>query len=114
VGVEAAGLEADERGRIHVNGNFQTAVPDIYAAGDVISFPSLASVSMEQGRVACAGAFGIPTITVPALFPYGLYTIPEISFVGRTEEDLTAAGVPYEVGMAHYREIARGQIIGDT
>jgi NAD(P) transhydrogenase len=69
---------------------------------------------MEQGRVASAGAFGIPAVTVPALFPYGLYTIPEISFVGRTEEELTNASVPYEVGMAHYREIARGQIIGDT
>src|SRR5262247_707161 len=114
LGLEAAGLEADPRGRIRVNGNFQTTVPHIYAAGDVIGFPSLASVSMEQGRVASAGAFGIPTVTVPALFPYGLYTIPEISFVGRTEEELTNASVPYEVGMAHYREIARGQIIGDT
>jgi NAD(P) transhydrogenase len=114
LGLEAAGLEADQRGRIRVNGNFQTAVPHIYAAGDVIGFPSLASVSMEQGRVASAAAFGIPAVTVPALFPYGLYTIPEISFVGRTEEELTGASVPYEVGMAHYREIARGQIIGDT
>ena len=110
----AAGLEADERGRIKVDGNFRTKVPHIFAAGDVVGFPSLASVSMEQGRVASANAFGIQTVTVPALFPYGLYTIPEISFVGRTEEELTTAGVPYEVGMAHYREIARGQIIGDT
>jgi NAD(P) transhydrogenase len=110
----AAGLEADERGRIKVDGNFRTKVPHIFAAGDVVGFPSLASVSMEQGRVASANAFGIPTVTVPSLFPYGLYTIPEISFVGRTEEELTTAGVPYEVGMAHYREIARGQIIGDT
>src|SRR6266850_1522768 len=85
-----------------------------FAAGDVVGFPSLASVSMEQGRVASANSFGIATVTMPALFPYGLYTIPEISFVGRTEEELTTAGVPYEVGMAHYREIARGQIIGDT
>jgi NAD(P) transhydrogenase len=69
---------------------------------------------MEQGRVAAANAFGISTVSLPALFPYGLYTIPEISFVGQTEEQLTAACVPYEVGMAHYREIARGEIIGDT
>jgi NAD(P) transhydrogenase len=114
LGLEAAGLKADDRGRIRVDQNFRTTVPHIFAAGDVVGFPSLASVSMEQGRVASASAFGIPTVTVPALFPYGLYTIPEISFVGRTEEELTSAGVPYEVGMAHYREIARGQIIGDT
>ncbi len=110
----AAGLERDDRGRLKVDGSFRTAVPHIFAAGDVVGFPSLASVSMEQGRVASANSFGIATVTVPALFPYGLYTIPEISFVGRTEEELTTAGVPYEVGMAHYREIARGQIIGDT
>jgi NAD(P) transhydrogenase len=109
----AAGLDADDRGRLKVGPDFRTAVPHIFAAGDVVGFPSLASVSMEQGRVASANAFGIPTVTVPSLFPYGLYTIPEISFVGRTEEELTTEGVPYEVGMAHYREIARGQIIGD-
>jgi len=112
--LEAAGLEADDRGRLHVDGCFRTPVPHIHAAGDVVGFPSLASVSMEQGRVASASAFGLQTVIAPGLFPYGLYTIPEISFVGRTEEDLTAAGVPYEAGMAHYREIARGQIIGDT
>jgi len=112
--LEAAGLEADDRGRLRVDEQFRTRVPHIHAAGDVVGFPSLASVSMEQGRVASASALGIPATTVPALFPYGLYTIPEISFVGRTEEELTGAGIPYEVGMAHYREIARGQIIGDT
>ncbi|HEV8226448.1 MAG TPA: Si-specific NAD(P)(+) transhydrogenase [Methylomirabilota bacterium] len=112
--LEAAGLEADDRGRLHVDDCFRTPVPHIHAAGDVVGFPSLASVSMEQGRVASASAFGLQTVIAPGLFPYGLYTIPEISFVGRTEEDLTAAGVPYEAGMAHYREIARGQIIGDT
>ena len=112
--LEAAGLEADDRGRLHVDDCFRTPVPHIHAAGDVVGFPSLASVSMEQGRVAWASAFGIQTVIAPGLFPYGLYTIPEISFVGRTEEDLTAAGVPYEAGMAHYREIAPGQIIGDT
>ncbi len=110
----AAGLAADERGRLAVDTSFRTAVPHIYAAGDVVGFPSLASVSMEQGRVAAATAFGVPTVSLPALFPYGLYTIPEVSFVGQTEEQLTAAQVPYEVGIANYREIARGGIIGDT
>jgi NAD(P) transhydrogenase len=110
----AAGLEADARARLTVDANFRTAVPHIFAAGDVVGFPSLASVSMEQGRVATANAFGVPTVTVPALFPYGIYTIPEVSFVGHTEEQLTEAQVPYEVGVANYREIARGGIIGDT
>jgi len=110
----ACGLEADSRGRISVNQDFQTGQPHIYAAGDVIGFPSLASVSMEQGRVAVCRAFGEPVISVPELFPYGIYTIPEISFVGNTEEQLTTEGVPYEIGIAHYREIARGQIIDDT
>ena len=109
----AAGLEADGRGRIKVDELYRTAQPHIYAVGDVIGFPSLASVSLEQGRLAACHAFGIPTQSVPELFPYGIYTIPEISMVGKTEEELTAAGVPYEIGKAHYREIARGQIIGD-
>jgi NAD(P) transhydrogenase len=97
-----------------VDGAFRTAVLHIYAAGDVVGFLSLASVSMEQGRVASASALGLPSVTVPSLFPYGIYTIPEVSYVGRTEEELTAAQVPYEVGIANYREIARGEIIGDT
>lgn len=109
----AAGLEADSRGRLKVNESYQTAVPHIYAAGDVIGFPSLASTSMEQGRLAAAHAFGIPTNSIPELFPYGIYTIPEISMVGKNEEELTEAGIPYEIGKAHYREISRGQIIGD-
>jgi NAD(P) transhydrogenase len=113
LGLAAAGLAADERGRLKVNEHYQTAVPHIYAAGDVIGFPSLASTSMEQGRLAVCHAFGAEAKSVPELFPYGIYTIPEISMVGRTEEDLTQAGVPYEVGKAHYREIARGQIMGD-
>jgi NAD(P) transhydrogenase len=112
--LRAAGLEADARGRLTVDAGFRTAVPHIFAAGDVLGFPSLASVSMEQGRVASANAFGVPTVTVPALFPYGIYSIPEVSFVGHTEEQLTDAQVPYEVGVANYREIARGGIIGDT
>lgn len=109
----AAGLDADSRGRLMVNEHYQTAVPHIYAVGDVIGFPSLASTSMEQGRLAAAHAFGIPTNSIPELFPYGIYTIPEISMVGKNEEELTEAGIPYEIGKAHYREISRGQIIGD-
>jgi NAD(P) transhydrogenase len=109
-----ARLKADERGRIPVNDRFQTEQPHIYAAGDVIGFPSLASVSMEQGRVAVCHAFGEPVQSVPDLFPYGIFTIPEISFVGKTEEQLTQNAIPYEIGIAHYQEIARGQIIGDT
>jgi NAD(P) transhydrogenase len=111
--LQAAGLTADERGRLKVNENYQTDVPHIYAVGDVIGFPSLASTSMEQGRLAACHAFEVPTSSAPALFPYGIYTIPEISYVGRNEEQLTQEKVPYEVGKAGYREIARGQILGD-
>ncbi len=96
-----------------MNETYQTTVPNIYAAGDVIGFPNLASTSGEQGRLASCHAFGMPSKSVPGLFPYGIYTIPEISMVGRTEEELTEDNVPYEVGRAQYREIARGQIIGD-
>ena len=111
--LEAVDLRADSRGRLAVNEHFQTARPNIYAAGDVIGFPNLASTSGEQGRLAACHAFGMPSNSVPELFPYGIYTIPEISMVGRTEEELTEDTVPYEVGRAQYREIARGQIIGD-
>ncbi len=110
---EAAGLKSDNRGRVQVNGCYQTNVDHIYAVGDIIGFPSLASTSMEQGRLAACHAFGVDAHSVPELFPYGIYTIPEISMVGKTEEELTKEGVPYEVGKARYREIARGQIIGD-
>lgn len=110
----AAELSADERGRISVNANHQTRVPHIYATGDVIGFPSLASTSSEQGRLAACHAFGVKAKSVPELFPYGVYTIPEMSMVGRNEEELTVEGVPYEVGKAQYREIARGQILGDS
>jgi NAD(P) transhydrogenase len=110
----AAGLSADERGRLAVNAEYQTSSPHIYAVGDVIGFPSLASTSMEQGRLAACDAFGADADSVAELFPYGIYTIPEISVVGKNEEQLTADGVPYEVGHAFYREIARGQIIGDS
>ncbi len=111
----AAGLEADSRGRIAVDEQYQTKVEHIYAVGDVVGFPSLASVSMEQGRIAAARAFNDRGATTnPSFYPYGIYTIPEISFIGKTEEQLTADDVPYEVGMAYYRETARGQIRGDT
>ena len=111
----AIGLDADKRGRIPVDKDFRTKVPNVFAAGDVIGFPSLASVSMEQGRIASARAFGDETIlSNPSFYPYGIYTIPEISFIGKTEEQLTEEDVPYEVGVAYYREIARGQIRGDT
>jgi len=110
-----AGLEADSRGRIAVDENYQTKVEHIYAVGDVVGFPALASVSMEQGRIASARAFDDKEATSnPIFYPYGIYTIPEISFIGKTEEQLTAEDVPYEVGLAYYRETARGQIRGDT
>lgn len=114
LGLDKAGLTADNRGRIKVDDTFRTAVPHIFAVGDVIGFPSLASVSMEQGRIAAAHACSKPVHSNPANYPYGIYTIPEISFIGKTEEQLTEEDVPYEVGVAYYREIARGQIRGDT
>jgi NAD(P) transhydrogenase len=111
----AAGIEADKRGRIPVDKDFRTKVPHIFAVGDVIGFPALASVSMEQGRIAAERAFGNDQVqSNPSFYPYGIYTIPEISFIGKTEEQLTEEDVPYEVGVAYYREIARGQIRGDT
>ncbi|HEY3328130.1 MAG TPA: Si-specific NAD(P)(+) transhydrogenase [Novimethylophilus sp.] len=109
--LENAGLKADDRGRIKVNGNYTTDMPHIYAAGDVIGFPSLASTSMEQGRVAACHAFGKAAPSVPEYFPFGIYSIPEISMVGATEQDLTGMNVPYEVGTALFRETARGQIL---
>ncbi len=112
--LDAAGLTADDRGRLKVNAQYQTAVPHIYAVGDVIGFPSLASTSMEQGRLAACHAFGEKYESTPSLFPYGIYTIPEISTVGKNEEELTQEGIPYEIGKARYKEIARGQIIGDN
>jgi NAD(P) transhydrogenase len=109
----AAGLEADGRGRIAVGPDYRTSEPHIFAAGDVIGFPSLAATSMEQGRLAALAAFGVPASPMPDLLPYGIYTIPEISFVGRGERELTDAAVPYVVGCARYRELARGEIAGD-
>jgi NAD(P) transhydrogenase len=111
--LENAGLEADERGRITVGPDYRTAVEHIYAAGDVIGGPALAATSMEQGRVAAAHAFG-EAASMSEVLPIGIYTIPEISYVGRNEEELTAAAIPYEVGISRYRELARGHILGDT
>jgi NAD(P) transhydrogenase len=112
--LDSVGLAVDDRGRLKVNEYYQTEAPNIYAVGDVIGFPSLASTSMEQGRVAACHALGVETSSIPELFPYGIYTIPEISMCGMHEEELTEKGIPYEVGKAQYREIARGQIIGDN
>ena len=111
--LERVGLLPDSRGRLTVNEHFQTAIPHIYAAGDIIGFPALASTSMQQGRHAASHAFGQPDRTDTALLPYGIYAIPEISMVGRTQEDLAKADIPFGIGVARYREIARGQIIGD-
>src|SRR5271169_784560 len=111
--LEAAGLQADSRGKIKVNENYQTDVPHIYAAGDIIGFPALASTSMEQGRLASCRMFGAPSEHMPELFPYGIYTIPEISMVGQTEEKLTAAKVPYEVGISKFNELAKSMMLGD-
>ena len=111
--LQAAGLDAGPRGKIAVNENFQTAQPHIYAAGDVIGFPSLAATSMEQGRLASCHIFGAPAHSAPGLLPYGIYTIPEISMVGQTELSLTAAKIPFEVGISKYEELAKAQIVGD-
>ena len=111
--LDAAGIVADARGKITVNENFQTSVPHIYAAGDVIGFPALAATSMEQGRLAIVHSLGLPMKTSPHLLPFGIYTIPEISMVGRTERELTAAKVRYEVGISRFGELARAQMIGD-
>lgn len=109
----AAGLTVDKIGQLKVNEQYQTDVPHIYATGDVIGFPGLASTSMEQGRLAVCHAFHVEQSALPKILPYGIYTIPEISTVGKTEEELTKENVPYEVGRAFYKEIARGQIVGD-
>jgi len=113
--LENAGLEADDRGRIFVDDkSYQTKVEHIYAVGDVIGFPALAATSMEQGRLAAYHAFGEPTAGIRTLQPFGIYAIPEISFVGATEVELTKDSIPYEVGVSRYRELARGQIVGDS
>ncbi len=112
--LDKAGLSADDRGRIVVDEHYRTEVPHIYAVGDVIGFPALAATSMEQGRLAAMHAADEPVRGMAALQPIGIYTIPEISYVGRTEAQLTDEAVPYEVGLSRYRELARGQIVGDS
>lgn len=109
----AVGLAADERGRLTVDANYRTAVPHVCAVGDVIGFPALASTSMEQGRVAACRLYEVACDSMVEVLPYGIYAIPEVATVGRSEEALTGAGVAYEAGVAHYREIARGQLLGD-
>jgi len=110
--LDKVGVEYDSRHRIKVNEHFQTNVPHVYAAGDVIGFPSLASTSMEQGRAAACHAFGCLDLTMQENFPFGVYAVPEMSMVGMTEEQLTEKKIPYEVGVARLRETARGQIMG--
>ncbi len=113
LGLEAIGLMADARGRLEVDKEFRTSCEWVWAAGDVIGFPALASTSMEQGRLAACAMFGLPANHMPHLHPYGIYTIPEISMVGATEQDLTARAVPYEVGVARFEDLAKGQMSGD-
>ncbi|MCE9591923.1 MAG: Si-specific NAD(P)(+) transhydrogenase [Planctomycetes bacterium] len=113
LGLDNVGLVADDRERLKVNEHYQTGVPHIYAAGDIIGFPALASTSMEQGRLAACHAFGAQVHSMSHLFPYGIYAIPEISMVGKTEQQLTQEGIPYEAGICYYKEIAKGQLLGD-
>ena len=111
--LEAIDLPTDPRGRLEVSDHLQTAIAHIYAAGDVVGFPSLASTSMEQGRRAACHMFGVPGAYVPQVLPYGIYSIPEISMVGKTEQQLTKEKVPYEVGVAQFEELTRAQIMGE-
>ncbi len=111
--LEAAGLEADDCGRLKVDESFRTSVPHIFAAGDVIGYPALAATSMDQGRLAACHMFAAQTEPMADHFPIGIYSIPEISMVGKTEHELTEARIPYEIGVARYREIARGHILQD-
>jgi NAD(P) transhydrogenase len=113
LGLEKIGIKTAERGKINVNEDFATTVPNIYAAGDVIGFPALASTSGAQGRIASCNAFGVEDDLMEVPLPYGIYSIPEISYIGANEEELTSHEVPYETGVARFKEIARGHIIGD-
>jgi NAD(P) transhydrogenase len=112
--LEAAGLEADERGRLIVDENFRTEQSHIFAAGDVIGYPSLAATSSEQGRLAACAAFGVNAKPMSEHFPIGVYSVPEVSMVGAPEHELTEKKIPYETGVARFREIARGHILGDN
>jgi NAD(P) transhydrogenase len=111
--LQNAGLDVDERGRIVVDEHYRTKVPHIYAAGDVVGFPSLASTSMEQGRHAACHAFGMPTSGRQFdVFPFGIYAVPEMSVIGKTEEEVVKEGIRHEIGVARFRETSRGQILG--
>ncbi len=113
LGLDALGIEPDQRGRIQVDAaTLQTRIPGVYAAGDAIGFPSLASTSMEQGRIAACHAFGLKLPPAPKFFPYGIYAVPEISTVGMTEEQVREKRIPYECGIARMRETSRGHIMG--
>jgi len=112
LGLDQVGLEVDHRGRLSVNDNFQTKVPHIYAAGDVIGFPSLASTSLEQGRIAVMHALGEAVHKPPKFFPYGIYAVPEMSTVGMSEEEVIERKIPYEVGITPLRETSRGKVMG--
>lgn len=114
MGLEEIGIHPDERGKLTVNEHYQTELMHIYAAGDVIGFPALASTSADQGRASVCHAYNVPGKQHKVLLPFGIYSIPEISIVGPTEEELTDQGIPYEVGVARFREIARGHLIGDV
>lgn len=111
--LDRVGLAADERGRIPVDANFRTAASNVYAVGDVVGFPALASTSMDQGRIAACHMFGATVESGRAPLPFGIYSIPEISMVGATEQELTEKGTPYESGIARYAEVARGKLLGD-
>jgi NAD(P) transhydrogenase len=111
--LDKVGLSCDDRERLKVDAEYRTCVEHVYAVGDVIGFPALASTAMEQGRLAACHAFGVETRSIPELFPYGIYSVPEISMVGKTEQQLTEQGIPYEAGIALYKEVARGQLLGD-
>ena len=113
LGLDAVGLSVDARGRLSADkATFQTSIPHIYAVGDIIGFPSLASTSMEQGRIAACHAFGQEMHAAPEFFPYGIYSVPEISTVGMTEEQVRERKIPYECGIARFRETSRGHIMG--
>ena len=114
LGLDAAGIVPGPRGRLEVDAHYRTSVGHIYAVGDIVGFPALASTSMEQGRIAASHALGLDCQKMSTHFPYGIFTIPEISTVGASEEELTDAGVPYEVGKASYGEVSRGMILGDS
>jgi len=112
LGLENIGVETDHRGRLTVNDRFQTSQPNVYACGDVIGFPSLASTALEQGRIAVLDALGEEVYRKPEYFPYGIYAVPEMSTVGMTEEEVIERKIPYETGLAQLRETSRGKVMG--